>query len=36
MAEKRIYECDNCGREMTAEENEQGQGLCPICIDTIQ
>jgi len=30
------FECDNCGSQMNEEENEIGQGLCPICIDTIQ
>jgi len=27
--------CDNCGRTITQEEYNNGQGLCAICIDTI-
>jgi hypothetical protein len=32
----RVYECYNCSRTMSEEERHDGQGLCPICIDTIQ
>jgi formylmethanofuran dehydrogenase subunit E len=29
------YLCDECGRELNAEDYQNGAGLCPICIDEI-
>lgn len=32
---KQDESCDNCGRSMTSEQYSEGQGLCFVCIDTI-
>ena len=27
--------CDTCNQEITSEQYEEGKGLCPVCIDSI-
>ena len=29
------YSCDECGRELNAEDYQKGEGLCSICVDEI-
>ena len=32
MAEDQYEECPYCGKELTKEDKEKRQGICPACI----